>query len=787
MRNNYNLQILILLVIKQIVANIMVIDDLGINKKLGDPNGLLMFQNILNAKTNGQVKVVPGKINTNEMKPTQKNLSTGTNNFQNNIQIPNSNKKNDGADNEKNVTTINYSNPFDSLKVDNNKISNSPNMNFTIPSNLYSPYISTKPTPNLLNEINSTTYLGNLGNDNNPYLRYSNKQPNNSNDPVNQNFNDHANPYTSNSLVNPYTSNNLVNPYNSKSPVNPYSSNNPVNTYNSNSPNNPNNLNNSNNTISPISPYNFKDSSNPDTSNDVLNKNNLYENTDRSSESDNLNNLKKKNKRNKKKKPANNNSSLKHKTKPSRSKSNKKAHRDNDSDNETTDFENDSSFIYSDSFDEVLNDYHSEKHGKKRKKNHLNELKKNGKNRSNQKKNKAHHKDLESTLSDSSTEDSDYTKKKHYNPKNSKNDKKTRNKSNEYVNNQSDSVSDQNNDKKTRNKPNEDVNNQSDSISDQNNDKNKSNNDKLSKPKPVDKDTNEPSDYENANKYPINKEKRSNNANETSDNDNAKNSPINIDKPIKEKSQIDIGSPILPISTAMVDFEIPLYGSEKKSDTMPPEKQHNQLEEYVKEHQKNIHDANDARKAFLKAKIDNMKDDSEKNNRKLKDLKKMYDDTKRKLKNLENEFIKVKHGVSAEKSVITNEASNIETLKNGILNNDAKIRMEEVELLKLSQMMNEEKNKLSMLEDKGRMLKERLENIKKEKQNNFGHLKLEENKMKMYCMLISGLEKEINSIKESISSVEAIRDSQLEMMNKLKMEMEDYDNNSNIPMFIKYI
>lgn len=253
------------------------------------------------------------------------------------------------------------------------------------------------------------------------------------------------------------------------------------------------------------------------------------------------------------------------------------------------------------------------------------------------------------------------------------------------------------------------------------------------------------------------------------------------------RSSIDADGP----AASSVNTSIPSASQPPTSSTIDDipgraEIDDGRLRDYVNDHNSNIDHANAARRSFLSMKIRESQDASRRNETKLASLRRIYDEYSRRMDELSNEMSRVRSSIAMYRALTGNTDAAIEELESGLRDNEAQRRLEEIELLRLSKEMNEEKNKIELLKEKSAMLKSRRKQMGVNESENTSKLQANEGKLGAYSRLAKNLENELRQLRENIDEVEALRRKDQDVLNKLEIEYNQHEGDGHWPLFVQY-
>ena len=210
------------------------------------------------------------------------------------------------------------------------------------------------------------------------------------------------------------------------------------------------------------------------------------------------------------------------------------------------------------------------------------------------------------------------------------------------------------------------------------------------------------------------------------------------------------------------------------------------LNGFIEKHENNMEIASRARRNFLLAKLNDVKNQEGRDQKKLQNLEKMYKEENDKLSKMQEEIRGIKHNMSNNKNTANNQESAMKNLKDEAKKNDADAHLKEVEIMRLTKKLHVAKSELALTEDKRQMYRNALEKIKKEyeteKKSNSGN----SNKLALYRDVITKLEDELRSIKAGMDNVEKSRQMHSEEKNALEMEIMHEEEDRHLPMMIQY-
>lgn len=212
----------------------------------------------------------------------------------------------------------------------------------------------------------------------------------------------------------------------------------------------------------------------------------------------------------------------------------------------------------------------------------------------------------------------------------------------------------------------------------------------------------------------------------------------------------------------------------------------NKLTEYAREHNDSIKSADNARRNFLRMKMLESKDRQVQYEQKLQGLKYLYNEHMEKLSRLQEAMRQSRSELISSKSVIEGADIEIGKLKDEIKENTVQTRLEEIEISRLSKQINNEKNKLNMLQEEKTLYNSRADKFMKDKDGNMGKLRGNSSKLLLYARLIADMRRDEGAIKDSISEIEAMRDKEADNQSMLAIEINQYEHDHHGPLFAGY-
>lgn len=234
------------------------------------------------------------------------------------------------------------------------------------------------------------------------------------------------------------------------------------------------------------------------------------------------------------------------------------------------------------------------------------------------------------------------------------------------------------------------------------------------------------------------------------------------------------GGPQPPASSAMADIPDRADIDDRK------------LRDYVNDHDNNIDHANIARKSFLSMKIQESQNANKRNETKLANLQRVYDEYLKRMDQVGSGISRVRSNIGTYRALLGNTATAIRELDSGMRENDTQSRLEEMEILRLNKAINEEKNKVELLKEKSAMLKSRLKQLGTDRNESISKLRANESKLGIYMQLAENLENELRQLRDDIDEVESLKRKGQEVLDKLEIEHNQYENDRHLPLFVRY-
>ncbi|KAI5170438.1 hypothetical protein PAEPH01_1428, partial [Pancytospora epiphaga] len=185
-------------------------------------------------------------------------------------------------------------------------------------------------------------------------------------------------------------------------------------------------------------------------------------------------------------------------------------------------------------------------------------------------------------------------------------------------------------------------------------------------------------------------------------------------------------------------------------------------------------------------KIQEVENTIKRNEAKIANLQRIYDEYSKRMDQLGNEIARAKSDMGMYKALVTNNDAEIERLDGELRENETDRRLEDAELLRLNKELNEVKNEIELLKEKTTLMRSRLKQMNTSRTDSVSKLQSNENKLGIYVQLAEELKSELKELKENISEVEAVRRKEQDTLNKLEIEYNQYENDRHLPLFVRY-